>query len=250
MGTSTSSKGANKKSSLVPSWANDNNEPVPNIERDLGGFRAELGRAASGQAGNHLKRALGYYATNATGGQLVGPKRYQTIIKAGGGLFDLLQNAQAGNTYLTLNLAELNGQPTDIVIDKIIEVLLEVNGDSEIIRASLNQSLSECLEGVEEFDATCISDDFIVDLMIGYTKQFLFQQIMLDSKASFDKADTLEKQFELEQELYALIQSSVDRHMGRQLRENQNRLNRNDIECIQRLALEEIWAEWEDFLND
>lgn len=42
MGTSTSSKGANKKSSLVPSWANDNNEPVPNIERDLVGLGQNL----------------------------------------------------------------------------------------------------------------------------------------------------------------------------------------------------------------
>lgn len=163
MGTSTSSKGTNGQSPLVPSWANEDNQPLPSIDRNLTGFRGELGKAAAGKSGNHLKKAIGHYAKHATGGRNVGPKRYQKMIKAGGGLFDVFKNIQAGNDYLGLILSDLNGQPIDIVIDKIIEIILEVDGDAERIRASLNQSLSKCLDGVDEFDASQISDDLIID---------------------------------------------------------------------------------------
>ena len=250
MGTSTSSKGTNGQSPLVPSWANEDSQPLPDIGRNLTGFRGELGKAAAGKSGNHLKKAIGQYAKHATGGRNTGPKRYQKMIKAGGGLFNILKNIQAGNDYLSLKFSDLNGQPVDIVIDKIIETILEVGGDSERIRASLNQSLSKCLDGLEEFDASQISDDLIIDLMLNYTAEFLFEEIMLDSRTSFDKADTPEKVLELENDLHALIESCVDKHMNEKLQENRDTLTRNDIEDIQKTALKEIWSEWEEYLND
>lgn len=253
MGTSTSSKGANGQSPLVPSWANDDNEQIPNIERNLGGFRTELGKAANTpftQPNTHLYKALGHYAKSATGGSLVGPKRYQKMIKAGGSLFNALQNIQAGKDYLGLKLSEIIGQPIDIVIDKIIETILELGGDSERIRASLNQALAKCLDGLEEFDFTQIPDELIIDLMLSYTEEFLFQQIMLDSKASFDKADTPENLLELENDLHALIESAVDKHMSNKLRDSTDVLTRKDIEDIQKTALKEIWIEWEEYLDD
>ena len=250
MGTSTSSKGTNGQSPLVPSWANEDNQPMPNIDRNLKGFRGELGKAVGNKSSNHLKKAIGQYAKHATGGRNVGPKRYQKIIKTGGGLFNVLKNIQSGNDYLGLKLSDLNGQPIDIVIDKIIETILEVGGDSERIRASLNQSLSKCLDGVQEFDASQITDDLIIDLMLNYATEFLFEEIMLDSRTAFDKADTPEKFLELENDLHALIESCVDKHMGEKLKESKDTLTRNDIETIQKTALEEIWTEWEDYLND
>ena len=105
MGTSTSSKGTNGQSPLVPSWANEDNQPLPSIDRNLTEFRGELGKAAAGKSGNHLKKAIGHYAKHATGGRNVGPKRYQKMIKAGGGLFDVFKNIQAGNDYLGLKLS-------------------------------------------------------------------------------------------------------------------------------------------------
>jgi hypothetical protein len=127
---------------------------------------------------------------------------------------------------------------------------LVVDGDSERIRASLNQSLAECLDGMDEFDFTQISSDMIIDLMLNYTEQYLFQQIVLDSRAAFDKADTPENISNLEQDLHSLIKSSVDRHMSTQLKNSANSLTRKDIERIQMKALEDIWGEWEDYLND
>ncbi|MDR0070367.1 hypothetical protein RFX60_24515, partial [Acinetobacter sp. 11520] len=128
--------------------------------------------------------------------------------------------------------------------------LLVIDGDSERIRASLNQSLAECLDGIDEFDFNQISSDMIIDLMLNYTEQYLFQQIVLDSRAAFDKADTPENVASLEQDLRSLINSSVDKHMSKQLKNGANSLTRKDIENIQMKALEDIWGEWQDYLND
>ena len=254
MGTSTSSKGPNGKTPLVPSWANEGGGSIAcGIDNTLGELRGYLGKAAnkpSGPSGTNLRKAIGHYAKNATGGKKVGPQRYQKLIATGGGLFDLFQNIQAGNDYLNLKISDLNGKPIDIVIDQIIENLLVIDGDSERIRASLNQSLAECLDGIDEFDFNQISSDMIIDLMLNYTEQYLFQQIVLDSRAAFDKADTPENVASLEQDLRALINSSVDKHMSKQLKNGANSLTRKDIENIQMKALEDIWGEWEDYLND
>ncbi len=254
MGTSTSSKGPNGKTPLGPSWANEGGGSIAcGIDNTLGEFRGYLGKAAnkpSGPSGTNLRKAIGHYAKNATGGKKVGPQRYQKLIATGGGLFDLFQNIQAGNDYLNLKISDLNGKPIDIVIDQIIENLLVIDGDSERIRASLNQSLAECLDGIDEFDFNQISSDMIIDLMLNYTEQYLFQQIVLDSRAAFDKADTPENVASLEQDLRSLINSSVDKHMSKQLKNGANSLTRKDIENIQMKALEDIWGEWEDYLND
>jgi len=38
--------------------------------------------------------------------------------------------------------------------------------------------------------------------------------------------------------------------MSKQLKNGANSLTRKDIENIQMKALEDIWGEWEDYLND
>ena len=125
-----------------------------------------------------------------------------------------------------------------------------VDGDSERIRATLNNSLAECLSGVDDFDFNKISDDMIINLMLSYTENYLFQQIILDSRAAFDKADKPENIESLEQDLSQLIKASVDKHMSNHLKDNKDSLTKKDVEAIQEKALREIWGEWEDYLND
>lgn len=254
MGTSTSSKGPNGNTPLVPSWANNGNGSIAcGVDNTLSEFRGYLGKAAknpSGTSGTNLRKAIGNYAKNATGGKKIAPKRYQKLIAAGGELFDLFQSIQNGKDYLGLKISDLNNQPIDIVIDQIIEKILIIDGDSERIRASLNQSLAECLDGMDDFDFSKISSDMVINLMLNYMEQYLFQQIILDSRAASDKADTPENITNLEQDLRSLIKCSVDKHMCKQLKTTTNSLTRSDIESIQTKALEDIWGEWEDYLND
>ncbi|MFI7911582.1 hypothetical protein ACFMKF_10570, partial [Acinetobacter baumannii] len=94
-----------------------------------------------------------------------------------------------------------------------------------------------------------ITDDIIVDMMINYLTQCIFEQIILDSKTALDKADTPEKVEMIESSLLELIKTSVDLNFGIHL-ENINTLNKQDIETIQKNAIQDIWSEWEDNLND
>ncbi|MGA4744641.1 hypothetical protein [Acinetobacter junii] len=254
MGTSTSSKGPHSTSPLVPSWAdNDGQGPGNNqLEQRFRGFRATLGQAASVGGGNtsDLKKALGHYAKSATGGKSNGARRFSSMIGAGGSLFDTLRSLQSGADTNSLNISDLQGQPVDVVIDKIIDSLIQVNGDSERIRAAMNEALAEALDGFATFDFSKITDDIIVDMMINYLTQCIFEQIILDSKTALDKADTPEKAEKLESNLLELIKTSVDLNFGNHLGQNINTLNKQDIETIQKNAIQDIWGEWEDYLND
>lgn len=109
----------------------------------------------------------------------------------------------------------------DVVIDKIIESIIDINGDSERIRAAMNEALAEALDGLSTFDFSKITDDIIVDMMINYLTQCIFEQIILDSKTAFDKADTPEKVEMIESSLLELIKTSVDLNFGSQLEYHQ-----------------------------
>ncbi|MFH4134800.1 hypothetical protein WAI79_20535, partial [Acinetobacter baumannii] len=65
------------------------------------------------------------------------------MIGAGGSLFDALRSLQSGSDTNSLNISDLQGQPVDVVIDKIIDSIIDVNGDSERIRAAMNEALAE-----------------------------------------------------------------------------------------------------------
>ena len=59
----------------------------------------------------------------------------------------------------------------------------------------------------------------------------------------------LEKVVMIESNLLELIKTSVDLNFGNHL-ENINTLTKQDIETIQKNAIQDIWGEWEDHLND
>ena len=59
MGTSTSSKGTNGQSPLVPSWANEDNQPLPSIDRNLTGFRGVRYSPMSRPNNHKIKIELG-----------------------------------------------------------------------------------------------------------------------------------------------------------------------------------------------
>ena len=53
----------------------------------------------------------------------------------------------------------------------------------------------------------------------------------------------------IESSLLELIKTSVDLNFGSHLK-NINTLTKQDIETIQKNAIQDIWSEWEDNLND
>lgn len=249
MGTSTSSKGANNRSPLVPPWADiDGAGPGPKPEENrFQSFRTHLGKyVASGDA-QHLGQALRSYARSSTGGSGVGPRRFGAMARAGAGLFETLNQLRTNAPNAPVNLAALAGRPTRDVIDALVDALVPENGDADRIRAALNEALSTCLEGVQVFDFASITDEVLINLMVAYTTLCIFQAIVLDSDKAFTKGSTPESVESAERDLLQLVEVITDKHMQPLLQSHVGHLSAVQMQQVQLAAIKEVWKEWEAF---
>lgn len=249
MGTSTSSKGANNRSPLVPPWADvDGKGPGPKPEPNrFQGFRTSLGRFVATGDGEALRKGLRAYVHTSTGGAANGPRRFGAMAQAGSGLFNALNALRVNPAAAPFNLGALAGRSTRELIDALVEALVPVNGDAERIRVALIEALATCLDGVEEFDFATITEETIIELMVTYTALCVFEQIVLDSNDAFTKAGSTDRAREAENELWELVQATTDKHMQPLLQNQIGQMNQADMQAAQLAAIREVWCEWEGF---
>lgn len=247
MGTSTSSKGPGGNSPYIPSWVDtDGQPPIPEAPpQRFKDFRTNLGRFVSSGDSSYLRAAIGSYAGGATGGSRVGSARFGSMAGAGGALFGAMAAIREGQSPPGMDLALLNGQDTDIAIDMIVQALTPEDGDSDRVRVAMNEALSECLDGYDEFDFESISDEMLVQMMVVYVTKCVFGQVVLDSNDAFAKADTPNKVEQAEKDLYSLVESVADKHMRPLLSGNLKSFSNAHIQNIQLAAIKEVWSEWE-----
>lgn len=249
MGTSTSSRGPNNNSPLVPPWADVDGagpgpEPQPNRFR---GFRTSLGRFVSSGDRTYLHKALRGYARSATGGSTVGPRRFGAMAQAGGGLYGVLNQLRNDPVNAPVNLRALVGHSTQEAINAIVDALVPENGDSDRIRAALNEALATCLDGEAVFDFNNITDEVLMDVMVAYAAQCVFEQVVMDSDRAFAKAETPRQAEDAERDLFELVRVVTEKHM-RPLLEGQLQAMTNDqMVAAQLAAIREVWREWEDY---
>lgn len=146
-----------------------------------------------------------------------------------------------------MDLALLNGQDTDIAIDMIVQALTPEDGDSDRVRVAMNEALSECLDGYDEFDFESITDEMLVQMMVVYVTKCVFGQVVLDSNDAFAKADTPNKVEQAEKDLYSLVESVTDKHMRPLLSGSLKSFSNVHIQNIQLAAIREVWSEWEGY---
>ena len=249
MGTSTSSRGPGSNSPLVPPWADvDGAGPGPEPEPNrFQGFRTALGKFVSSGDRDYLRKALRSYARSSTGGSAVGPRRFGSMAQAGGALYGVLNQLRTDPVNAPVNLRMLAERSTREAIDAIVDALLPENGDAERIRAALNDALSVCLEGVEVFDFTNITDELLTGVMITYVVRCVFEQIVLDSDRAFGKATTPEQVERAEIELLELINVVTDKHMRPLLDGRIQAMTNTQIQAAELAAIREVWQEWEGY---
>lgn len=249
MGTSQSSTGPGGSSPLVPPWADDQPQHpqiAPEPARFMA-FRQSLGRFVSGGDRNDLKSAVGHYARKGSGGGGSAARRMGNVTQAGAGLFGTLAGAPAASGETTVDLGSLAGLPCELAISSITQALTTDDGDSEKIRAAMNHALAEALDGVETFDPQCITDDVIIDTMIGYLAESIFLQMVMDSNKAWNKADTPFQAIRAETELRELIKVVVDKHMAPKLVGSVRNFSRQQMAQIERQAIIDAWKEWEAY---
>jgi len=143
-----------------------------------------------------------------------------------------------------IDLATLNGGDTDLVIEALVGALVPPNGDADRIRVAMQEVLSEALVGMEEFDFSRIADDIIVDMVLAYVTQCIYEQIVLDSRDAFAKATAAGRVEQAEKAMRELVRSAADKHMAPLLTGNVRTLNGHVVEMAQLRAIADIWAEW------
>lgn len=249
MGTSQSSAGPGGSSPLVPPWADDQSQQsqtTPQPARFMA-FRQSLGRFVSGGNRNDLVSAVGHYARKSSGGGGNAARRMGSVTQAGAGLFGALAGVPAAPGEASVDLGSLAGLPCDQAISAITQALITEDGDSDKIRAAMNHALVEALDGMETFDPQCITDDVIVDTMIGYLAESIFLQIVMDSDKAWNKADTPSQAMKAETDLRELVTVVVDRHMAPKLKGNVRKVTRHQMIQVERQAIIDAWREWEAY---
>ncbi len=249
MGTSTSSRGANDRSPLVPPWADvDGAGPGPEPdEQRFRSFRTHLGKFVGSGDGDQLRKALRSYASSSTGGSTVGPRRFGAVAQSGAAMFGALNDLRTGSPDAPANLRALAGRPTREVIDALVDAFVPENGDADRIRAALNDALSECLEGVDEFDFGSITDEVLVNLMVTYVSLSVFQAIVLDSDRAFGKGATPAAVENAEKQLMELVKVVSEKHMAPLLAGDVGGISPAQMQAAQIAAIREVWKEWESY---
>ena len=252
MGTSRDSKGPGSLSTIVPAHADvDGQGPGP--QRDSGSFRAfrtSLGKFVSGGNSQDLKRGLGHYARTSTGGSGHGPRRYGSMARSGGALFDTLsalRDGRDGQAESGVDLSSLNGQDTDLAVEAIADALTPEDGDADRIRIAMLEALSDCLIGKDVFDFAHITDDMLIDVMLKYVAKCVAQEVMLDSRDAFSKVNGTAGHEKAEKALRQLVASVTEKHMEPLLSGKVRTLSGAKIAAVQIRAITEVWAEWEGY---
>jgi len=251
MGTSQSSPGPGKDSPLVPPWADDQpQQPVPSPQpKRFAPFRKSLGEYINNRSRDNLKSALKHYAGKGSGGGGTASRKLGNVNQAGVGLFGILTgndqvNVPSGDSY---SLDDLAGQSCEVVISQITSALVSVNGDADKIRSAMNHALIEALDGIEVFDPNAITDDVIVDTMIGYVAESIFLQIVMDAGKAWNKAEDPQQELAAENDLREFIKVVVDQHMESKLGGNIRAFSSEEMLDIERQVIKGVWSEWENY---
>lgn len=247
MGTSASAKGPNSRSPLVPPWADATPyAPVPKPEgQRFRGFRTEFGKVAGGSGGS-MAKALQKYASAATGGSEVGPRRFGPAYGSGADLVQALSGAEIQTPSGPFNLAALAGQPMDQAAQAIAEALAPQNADADQVRSAIQESLAEVLGEDGGFDPSAIGTDQIVAVLVEFFARILFQEISAAAGEAWNKAPSVERSTATENELLEVVRAAMDAHLSPRLSGDLTSLDRAQIAAIEQAALADIWQAWSD----
>ena len=207
--------------------------------------------------GRQLRSALGHYARKGSGGGGAATRRLGSITKAGADLYEALSGevsfaVPGGIAFeapgaLTINVTDLTGQSCELVIETIVGALTPDSGDADKIRAAMNHALVEALDGVEIFNPSYVTDDVIVNTMIGFLSESVFLQITMDGGKAWLKAESPHRATEAENELSELIKVVVDKHMAPKFAGKDGSFTNREMIQLQRQVIGEVWNEWEGF---
>ena len=221
MGTSQSSKGAPGNVPLVPPWAHDDSNKIPNqpdasntgnnnkeplLQKDLPlapsgrfrGARTNINSFAKNGDKDKLRRGVGQYIKKGYGGAKTAAKRLNRTINTAGVLYDFLSSISTGQTstgepFQDIDTKALVGKDEDEITDAIINAVRPIDGDldSEASQNSIKEAFSELLEKEDNTDLLNLTDDQCLFVVEKFVANDVFARFNLDmGKNILDNAST------------------------------------------------------------
>jgi hypothetical protein len=195
-----------------------------------------------------LRNVLRQYASEATGGSAVGPRRFGPAYTAGADLFGVMSDLGAGGTgeaSAGQDLSRLVGQPMDVAAQEISDALAPDGADRDQVRVAMQEAIAEKLGDEGIFDPTQIGMDQITALMVEFFALILFQQISDAAGEASKRAPNVTRSTSTENDLLELVRAAMDKHLGPRLAAGLRGLSRDEIRTLEKDALRDIWRMWE-----
>lgn len=248
MGTSSSSKGAGGSQPLVPSWADSEpGKPLPEAPaRRFVGFRTQLGKFANGGGSDALSAAAKNYARTTTGGSGVGPRRYGSSYAAGSQVLSILggpSSAPISSAPSAPSLEQLAGRPVSEAAQAIADAVSPPNADADRVRSAVIEAICEISEG-DTFDPTDFSTESGILFVESFLTQTIFQDLVEQGGASWNKSDSLAAANAAEKALLEFVKTAVSVAVSA-LPSPEAAIDPNTSSAIMQDVVRRVWETWE-----
>jgi hypothetical protein len=250
MGTSKSNPGAGPNSPLIPPWADDGNPPPPPIPNRFQAFRGALGRAARTRTPEDVGSALRQYASRATGGRDTAVRRFNPTVRDGAQLINVLSQLRTGTPLVVngVSLGLLTGLSCDAAIDSLITALSQGHGDSEKVRAAMQEALVNALDGQAIFDPAQFTDELLIQVLQNYLSECIFLDIVANGADALSKPNGGVQAIDIENMLRETVKVAVDIAMQAALQAGValGQMSTIDLANLQKQAIRDVWTAWEE----
>lgn len=250
MGTSSSSKGGRGKNPLVPPWADDQpGAPLPPADPNrYRSFRRSFGEFVSGGGGrDRLEKSLGKFASQATGGSGVGPRRLGNVISSGGTFGEALKSIADGNNVDGLDASRYTGKTVDQFAQAIAEFVGGDSPDADSIQIAVQEAIECVLDMDVDFDPNALTDDNIAQILMEYLSQSIFQIVVNEAGDSWSRSSDVEIAVKCESEILDLTREHVEQSFATQIQNAGLNLGSIAVERYMRAAAKYVWETWERF---
>jgi len=252
LGTSSSSKGSRGRNPLVPEWADDQpGTPLPPSDPNrYRSFRKSFGDYVSGGGGKaSLQKSLGKFASQASGGASVGPRRLGRVISSGGAFGETLKAIADGKDVAGLDASRYTGKTVDQFAQAIGELVGGDSPDADIINSAIQEAIEQVLDLDAAFDPNSLTDDNISQIMIEYLAQSIFQIVVNEAGNSWNRSEDVVTSAKCETEILDLTREHVEQSFTSQVQQTGINLGSTEVERYMRTAAQHVWQTWERY-ND
>lgn len=251
MGTSSSSKGGRGRNPLVPDWADDQpGAPLPQPDPNrLRSFRRSFGEYVSGGGRSSLEKSLEKFASQATGGSSIGPRRLGAVISAGGAFAEVLRDVSEGRNVEGLNQTQFEGKSVEQFAQAISQLVCGETPDADWINSALQEAIEAALDFDEDFDRDNLSEENISTILVEFLAISIFQLVLNEAGNAWTKAQDSNDTIKCETEILDLTRQIVDQSFSMQFDNGEQNLASDAVQGYMRASAKEVWEKWERY-ND